>query len=82
MIVHGNGAGEPIVNGNVTHPQQIADAILENPAYNGCSITLVMCHGGRGTASELSRSLRVDVYATARQAQLDPITGVLVQGGF
>ncbi|WGX95164.1 RHS repeat-associated core domain-containing protein [Nocardioides sp. L-11A] len=82
VIVHGNAAGEPIVNGLVTHPQQIADAILENPAYGGCAITLVMCHGGRGTAQELSRILGVDVHSTTRKAQLDPVTGGLVQGGF
>jgi hypothetical protein len=83
VIVHGTAGGRPIVNGNVTHAQQIADAILENPNYaSGCSLTLVMCHGGRETASELSRILNVEVVATTRKAQLDPITGSLMQGEF
>ena len=82
VIVHGTSEGRPIVNGNVTHAQQIADAILENPAYDGCAITLVMCYGGRETAPELARILGVDVVATTRQAQLDPITGQLLQGRF
>lgn len=66
----------------MTHTQQIADAILENPAYSGCAITLVMCHGGREAAAELAQILRVDVYATTRQARLHPVTGKLLQGAF
>jgi hypothetical protein len=41
-----------------------------------------MCHGGRETAGELSQILGVDVLATTRTAQLDPLTGKLLQGGF
>ncbi|MFB9955322.1 RHS repeat domain-containing protein [Cellulomonas denverensis] len=83
VIVHGTSEGRPLVNGNVTNTQQIADAVLENPNYRpGCAITLVMCHGGREAASELSRILDVDVVATTRKAQLSPIDGGLMQGSF
>ena len=39
---------------------------------------LVMCHGGRETAGELSQMLGVDVLSTTRKAQLDLITGELI----
>lgn len=35
VIVHGDTAGNFRVNGNITHPQQIADAILETPHTAG-----------------------------------------------
>ncbi|ALX03737.1 hypothetical protein [Aeromicrobium erythreum] len=83
VVVHGTMSGRPIVNGSVTHIQQIADAVLENPGYRrGCSIRLVMCHGGRESAAELARILGVDVVTTTRKAQLSPVTGRLLQGAF
>ncbi len=62
MILHGgvgNGRGEFVVNGMITYPQQIADAILANPGYvRGTPVQLVTCHGGCGPlASELSEAL-------------------------
>jgi RHS repeat-associated protein len=62
VIVHGNfdAAGEVQfrVNGDFTHTQQIADAVLANPAYTrGTPINLVSCYGACGTAQELSAAL-------------------------
>lgn len=62
VIVHGdiqNSENETsdnmYVNGLPTHTQQIADAILSNPFYNGKIINLVSCHSAcNGTAQELS----------------------------
>ncbi|RMI14436.1 RHS repeat-associated core domain-containing protein [Cellulomonas triticagri] len=83
VIVHGTRDGRPLVNGEVTGVGQIAEAITHNPNYvQGCAIRLVMCHGGRETASELSQLLGVDVLATTRQARLDAVTGHLMQGRF
>jgi hypothetical protein len=39
VIVHGDKAGNFIVVDMITHPQQIADAILSNPAYRGVRST-------------------------------------------
>ena len=83
VIVHGTADGRPVVDGAVTHTRQIADAILDNPNYSsGCPIRLVMCHGGREAAADLANMLGTDVVATTRKAQLDPLTGRLLQGGF
>jgi len=83
VILHGTLDGRPWINGSVTGTGQIATAILENPNYvAGQSIRLVMCHDGREAAADLSQILGVDVLATTRQAQLDPFTGLLLQGRF
>ena len=62
VIVHGDindidkGVTDNMyVNGLPTHTQQIADAILSNPFYNGKIINLISCHSAcNGTAQELS----------------------------
>ena len=41
-----------------------------------------MCHGAREAAADLSEMLGVDVAATTRQAQINPITGQPMQGNF
>ncbi|WP_375430357.1 RHS repeat-associated core domain-containing protein [uncultured Friedmanniella sp.] len=56
VILHGTPDGEPWINGMVTHPNQIADAVRANPSYSeGQPINLVMCHGARSTAGELAQ---------------------------
>jgi hypothetical protein len=77
VIVHGDAEGNFRVNGMITHPQQIADAILENPDYNGDLINLVTCHGACGAAQELGDILGVAVTASSLEVDLDPITGLL-----
>jgi hypothetical protein len=83
VILHGgvvNGRGEFVVNGMITHPQQIADAILANPGYvQGTPVQLVTCYGGCiPLANELSEALGgVRVTASPYKVDLDPRTGVM-----
>lgn len=78
VIVHGDEFGNFRVDGMITHPQQIADAILENPHYKGGPIQLVTCHGATGAAQELSDILGVEVRnASPHQVDLDPRTGLV-----
>ncbi len=66
------------VDGMITHPQQIADALLENPHYTGGPVQLVTCHGGRGAAQELAAILGVDVRnASEHMVDLNPRTGLI-----
>ncbi len=82
IIEHGVKKGKEVVDGSVTHTQQIIDAVLQNPNYTGQPIRLVMCHGGREAAGDIATQLGVDVVATTRKAQLSPETGELLQGAF
>lgn len=77
VIVHGNEQGEFIVDGKITHPQQIAELVKENPYYNGGPIQLVTCHGACKAAGELSKALGgVEVRnASGHQVDIDPRTG-------
>ncbi|MCL7381280.1 DUF6531 domain-containing protein [Streptomyces sp. 35G-GA-8] len=77
VIVHGNEQGEFIVDGKITHPQQIADLVRENPYYDGGPIQLVTCHGACKAAGELSEALGgVEVRnASGHQVDLDRRTG-------
>jgi hypothetical protein len=77
VIVHGDQAGNFRVGGNITHPQQIADAILENPDYGGGPINLVTCHGACGAAQELQEILGVPVNSSPFEVDLDPVSGLL-----
>ncbi|MFZ2503066.1 MAG: RHS repeat-associated core domain-containing protein [Nocardioides sp.] len=77
VIVHGDTAGNFVVNGNITHPQQIADAVLGNPGYRGGPINLVTCHGACGAAQELSEIMGVPVNSMSGLVDLDPVTGLL-----
>jgi RHS repeat-associated protein len=83
VIVHGNfdanGEVQFVTNGNFTHTQQIADAVLANPAYTrGTPINLVSCYGACGTAQELSTALGgVRVNALPVTVYLDRTIGFL-----
>ncbi|AXX30533.1 type IV secretion protein Rhs [Actinosynnema pretiosum subsp. pretiosum] len=77
VIIHGTPDGDFIVNGLVTHPQQIADAVKGNPFYSGGPINLVSCHGACGHGQELSKILGVKVNSSVHRVDLDPKTGVL-----
>ena len=76
VIVHG-ADGNFMVNGVATHPQQIADAVLANPAYTGGPINLVTCGGACGPAQELEEILGASVRARPGNVDLDPTTGFL-----
>ncbi|MEU6059646.1 putative T7SS-secreted protein [Streptomyces sp. NPDC047097] len=78
VIVHGDDMGHFRVDGMITHPQQIADAILENPHYGGGPIQLVTCHGAIAAARELSEILGMEVrHASPHMVDLDPRTGLV-----
>jgi RHS repeat-associated protein len=82
VIVHGRvieGEGFFITNGYPTHVQQIADAVLANPAYiPGTPIQLVTCYGAVGLAKELSEALGgVGVKASPFKVDLAKSTGLL-----
>jgi hypothetical protein len=84
VIVHGqmvDGEAFFMTNGLPTHPQQIADAVLSNPAYApGSPVELVTCHGACGLADELSTALGgVPVSASPYRVQIDPVTGLLLE---
>jgi hypothetical protein len=68
-----------VTNGMPTHTQQIADAVLSNPAYvRGSPVQLVTCHGACGLADELSQALGgARVTASPYRVDLDPATGLL-----
>jgi len=77
VIVHGLN-GQFITNGMPTNPQQIADAVLGNPAYQpGSTINLVTCGGACGLAQELGAILKATVNAMPGDVDLDPHTGAL-----
>ncbi|WP_353947239.1 DUF6531 domain-containing protein [Streptomyces sp. HUAS MG91] len=77
VVVHGSEQGEFLVDGHITHPQQIADLVKENPYYDGGPIQLVTCYGACKAAGELSRLLGgVEVRnASNHQVDVDPRTG-------
>ncbi|MFE7131044.1 putative T7SS-secreted protein [Streptomyces sp. NPDC057638] len=78
LIVHGDTDGNFRVDGMITHPQQIADAVLENPHYKGGPIQMVTCHGGVAAARELSEILGVEVrHASPHMVDIDPDTGLV-----
>jgi hypothetical protein len=81
LIVHGvvvDGEGQFVVNGLLTHPNQIAEAVLANPEYiRGVPINLVTCHGACGLSQELEGIFGVPVNARFGRVDLDPVTGVL-----
>jgi RHS repeat-associated protein len=77
VIVHGDRDGNFRVDGMITHPQQIADAVMENPYYDGGPINLVTCHGSCGAAQDLRELLGGPVTSSPFRVDLDPATGVL-----
>jgi hypothetical protein len=82
VIVHGqvvDGQASVVTNGMPTHTQQIADAVLSNPAYvRGSPVQLVTCHGACGLADELFQALGgARVTASPYRVDLDPATGLL-----
>jgi hypothetical protein len=78
VIVHGDADGNFRVDGMITHPQQIADAVRENPHYDGGPIQLVTCHGACGAAGELGTALGAEVRnASPHMVDLDPRTGAV-----
>lgn len=82
MIVHGTDPayGTPtefFVNELRTHPQQIADAILGNPAYKGGPVNLVTCFGNCGPAQALQEILGVEVKSADGFARISPKTNTL-----
>ncbi|MDI3419941.1 RHS repeat-associated core domain-containing protein [Streptomyces sp. B-S-A12] len=78
VIVPGDDLGNFRVDGMITHPQQIADAVLENPHYRGGPIQLVTCHGANGAARELGEILGVEVRnASAHMVDLDRRTDLV-----
>ncbi|WP_328502159.1 hypothetical protein OG828_22815 [Streptomyces sp. NBC_00457] len=78
VIVHGDEAGNFRVDGLITHPQQIAQLVRENPHYNGGPIQIVSCHAGCGSARELAEAMGVKVTgASKHQVDLDPLAGTV-----
>jgi hypothetical protein len=81
LIVHGtlkNGEAVFVVNGMITHPQQIGDALLGNPAYQrGMPVQLVCCYGACGLAQELQEVIDARVTALPVPVELNPRTGLL-----
>jgi len=80
VILHGtliDGEAHFVVDGMITHPQQIANAVLGNSTYRRGPITLVTCHGACGLAQELEEILGVRVNALPARVDLEPFTGVL-----
>jgi RHS repeat-associated protein len=81
LIVHGRmleGEGVFWVNNMPTHPQQVADALLGNPAYRaGTPVQLVTCYGACGLAQELGAILGAPVKALPAPVELHPGTGLL-----
>ncbi|MFC0037277.1 RHS repeat-associated core domain-containing protein [Actinomadura rayongensis] len=72
VIVHGSRDGWPIPgNGHKTHPAQIAEAIANNPNYQGGPIRLLSCHSGnrRGWAQELANTMGVPVWAPTNRVR-------------
>jgi hypothetical protein len=73
VIVHGQLTydelgGIPIVNGRVTNPAQIAEAVKSNPSYiEGSQVCFASCwSGSSGSAQELANSLKAPIFAPSR----------------
>ena len=87
VVVHGTPYDEAgavfNVDGQATHANQIADAILANPSYNGEPIRLLTCYGGCGPAQELSDILQVPVRGATGPVGVPrvPNSAPVVRGG-
>jgi RHS repeat-associated protein len=82
LIVHGQALeeGGAMFSPNQlrTHTQQIADALLGNPAYQrGTPVQLVTCFGACGLARELEGIISAPVRALPGPVDLNPATGLL-----
>ncbi|MEU2624620.1 RHS repeat-associated core domain-containing protein [Streptomyces sp. NPDC007157] len=78
VIVHGDEAGNFRVDGLITHPEQIAQLVRENPAYKGGPIQIVSCHAACGSAEELAEAMGVKVTGASKyQVDVDPTTGTV-----
>jgi hypothetical protein len=84
LIVHGelleDGRAVFRANGRPIHTQQIADALLGNPAYQrGTPVQLVTSYGACGLAQELEEIIGARVNASPFIVDLHPSTGLLRQ---
>ena len=84
LIIHGTEEGDFVVNEIFVHEQQVAQALVDNPAYDGGPLNLVVCHGACGPAQKLRTSLRELGFdpppamdARPNEVELDPVTGAL-----
>ncbi|MFE2534956.1 hypothetical protein [Streptomyces sp. NPDC059371] len=78
VIVHGDEAGNFRVDGFITHPEQIAQLVRENPSYKGGPIQIVSCHAACGSAEELAEAMGVKITgASKHQVDLDPVAGTV-----
>ncbi len=83
VIVHGSRpdydlqGGVFVVEGNPTHSQQIAEALLSNPNYQrGSPVCLGSCwSGSNGTAQEVANAIGAPVTAPTRPVRFDQISG-------
>ena len=89
VVVHGqrhDAAGSLAYVGDSMplNTEQVAAAILGNPAYGGQPIRLVTCHGASGgctsMAADLSRSLGVDVVAASDIVEVSRLGGPAYAG--
>jgi len=78
VIVHGDEMGNFRVDGHITHPEQIAQLVRENPHYDGGAIQIVSCHSACGSAEELAEAMGVKVTGASKHlVDLDPTTGTV-----
>ncbi|MFD4354892.1 hypothetical protein ACFWPX_20215 [Nocardia sp. NPDC058518] len=79
VILHGSADGSPIPGNRIpTHPEQIVQAILNNPDYQpGTPIRLMSCHSGNsaGWAQYVSDRLGVTVRAPDGVVGTEPVPG-------
>jgi RHS repeat-associated protein len=77
VIVHGNTEGQFVIDGQITHAGQVAEAIRNNPAYEGGPINLVTCHAACGVGPELEQIMGVPVRSMEGQVRLNAQTSLL-----
>ena len=81
LIVHGaivDGEAQFMVNGMVTHPNQIAEALFANPSYiRGTSVQLATCYGACGLAQQIETIIGAPVSSLSVRVDISPVTGLL-----
>lgn len=78
MVAHGTPDGFLGLPGGNVNGGQLADAVMNNPHYNGGPLRLMVCHSGAdgsGIAQQLANELGVTVRAPTDMVGTNPVLG-------
>jgi RHS repeat-associated protein len=86
VIVHGTQSGYIVVDGRLTNPGQIVEAVTSNPNYAGECLRLLVCHSGAsGVGQDVADGMKVPVWAPTTKVgvlrQLGPGQEAMLEPG-